>query len=149
MSLVVASVELKIPDNTAFTAYDALQRMGLHEVADVNRSEVWIVDADALPQEILGALTRTEIVFNPNKHALRSLQSDRPGAGELWVATPTRSHERERRLLERSGLDGIRSVESRVRWLLLDADGKPCRRETLERARDLLANPAYQDALIA
>lgn len=149
MSLVVVSVELKIPDNTAFTAYDALTRMGLVEIADVKHSEIWIVDADALPMEIQSALKRTEIIFNPNKHALRALSSDRPAPGEIWVATPSRAHDRERHLLERAGLRGVRMVESRVRWLLLDGHGGPCSRATLERAQDLLANPAYQDALIA
>jgi len=149
MSLVVASVELKIPDNTAFTAYDALARMGLEEIGDVKRSDVWLIDADGLPQDILAALKRTEIIFNPNKHVLRSLQSDRPVSGEIWVATPSRSHARERRLLEQAGLSGVRSVESRVRWLLLDRRGTPCGRPVLKRAQELLANPAYQDALIA
>ncbi|TAM88203.1 hypothetical protein EPN42_09755 [bacterium] len=149
MSRVVVSVELKIPDNTAFTAYDALVRMGLADVADVKHSGVWIVDADAPAAEIRNALKRTEIMFNPNKHVLRTLSSDRPGPGEIWVATPSRAHERERRLLEQAGLCSVRSVESRTRWLLLDRRGDPCSRATLERAQDLLANPAYQDALIA
>ena len=149
MSLVVASIELKIPDNTAFTAYDALVRMGLTEIGDVKHSVVWIVDADALPTEVQRALTRTEIIFNPNKHVLRALASDRPAPGEIWVATPGRAHDRERHLLEQAGLRGVRMVESRVRWLLLDRHGDPCSRAVLERAQDLLANPAYQDALIA
>ncbi|MDE2572575.1 MAG: hypothetical protein KGM44_08660 [bacterium] len=149
MSLVVASVELKIPDNAAFTAFDALRRMGVRDVGDVKRSDLWIIESGRLPQEVCDALKRTEIIFNPNKHVMRSLQSDRPAPGEIWVATPGRSHERERRLLEQAGLSGIRSVESRVRWLLLDEHGTPCGHPTLERARDLLANPAYQDALIA
>ncbi|TAM73230.1 hypothetical protein EPN44_14490 [bacterium] len=149
MSLVVASIELKIPDNTAFTAYDALARMGLTAVADVKHSEIWVVDADALPAEIQSALKRTEIIFNPNKHVLRMLGSDHPAPGEIWVATPSRVHERERHLLEQAGLPRVRNVESRARWLLLDRRGDPCSRATLERAQDLLANPAYQDAFIA
>ncbi|HVA36936.1 MAG TPA: hypothetical protein VNJ51_04920 [Candidatus Dormibacteraeota bacterium] len=149
MSLIVASVELKVPDNAAFTAYDTLKRMGLDELGDVQRSDVWLVEADALPQQILESLKRTEVIYNPNKHALRALSSDRPAAGEIWVATAGRSHEREARLLAQAGLTGVRSVESRVRWLLLDERGEPLGRSALDRARGLFANPAYQDALTA
>ncbi|TAM60431.1 hypothetical protein EPN52_05210 [bacterium] len=149
MSLVAVAIELKIPDNTAFTAYDALLSMGLDELGDIKRSDVWIVEADALPAEITHAIRRTELIFNPNKHMLRMLNSDRPASGEIWVAVPGRTYERERRLLEQAGLRAVRSVEACTRWLLLDKRGAPCSRAVLERARDLLANPAYQDALIA
>ncbi len=65
------TISLKIPDNEAFSALQALRRLGL-PVARIERSDVY---DDGL---------RTEARFNPNKHVSAPAESC-PRAGELWV----------------------------------------------------------------
>jgi hypothetical protein len=125
MSGRYVAVSLKVPDNTAFTALVALQRLGV-PVERVERA-LLVRAAGANDAAILDVVAGDESVFNPNLHRLEIRESGEPLGGELWV--------RE---------DG----ESRVvAWRLFGERERPVEREILERARDvLLCNPAFESA---
>lgn len=115
------AITLKIPDNEAYTALRALQRLGI-AVARVQRSELYT--EHGVPE---GA-------FNPNKHVMITLSDVAPREGEIWVE-------------ERNAPIGGRRY---VAWRLLDHENHPLARAALDSAaQKLLCNPAIEKALIA
>ena len=118
MNLV--AIALKIPDNEAYTALRALQRLGI-DVARVQRSELY--RENDVPE---GA-------YNPNKHVMHVLAQAAPSAGEIWIEE----------------LDGPSNGRRFVAWRLLDATQSPLGRNALEAAAQrLLCNPAIEKALM-
>jgi phosphoribosylformylglycinamidine (FGAM) synthase PurS component len=114
----VVAISLKIPDNEAYTALVALQRLGVR-VTRVERSEIRRLRNGEEDPEI-----------NPNKHRLLALDGNAPRPGELWIEQLDRGHERA------------------VGWRLYGEDGKPASREVLQSAAELLlCNPAIERAV--
>lgn len=121
MSDRYVAIGLKVPDNTAFTALLALQRLGV-PVERVERSRIVRVPGESA--NVLELVESDESVFNPNLHRT-GMRDSSPLEGELWV--------------QASG--------AVVAWRLFDEKGAPVSREILERARDaLLCNPAFETA---
>ena len=109
-------IRLKVPDNTAYTALVALRRLGV-VVARVERAR------------------RDESLFNSNLHEAQLLETEKPGAGEVWI---------------RSLDDARYARDDRVEaWRLFDGDGAPVPVKALRRACDaLLCNPAIEEATL-
>jgi len=143
-------VDLTIPDNTAYTALVALERLGI-DCDEVRRADVYLfeVDDDAVAQ--LDASIRTiETIYNPNKHRLRA-REPLPAPGEVWVGEGERPHASKHcpmgRIAGRT-LRGVRSLERFVSWRLR-LQGSDVPHAVVMAASDgLLCNPAYQFALI-
>ena len=147
-------VVLTIPDNEARTALATLQRLGVAAAA-LERAELYRCAVDESAVEGLAeTFAGLEPVFNPNKHALRVRDGDRPLAGEVWVemlddpggasARPTASVRIGGRVLP-----GVSRLERAVAWRLFDATGSPAEPEVVRRATELLCNPAFQKATTA
>ena len=118
MNLV--AITLKIPDNEAYTALRALQRLGI-DVGRVQRSELY--RENDVPE---GA-------YNPNKHIMHALPAPVPSAGEIWIEE----------------LDAPSAGRRYVVWRLLDAANTPLGRQALDAAAQrLLCNPAIEKALM-
>ncbi|MGC8484854.1 MAG: hypothetical protein ACP5O6_04380 [Candidatus Baltobacteraceae bacterium] len=127
------AVELKIPDNEAYTAMRALQRLGV-AVARVQRAEILVFDRGEGDEALGESIERDERLFNPNKHRLERLPVMRPRAGEVWIEM----------------LDAPRSASMRrlVGWRLFDHAGQPLGTEDLDAACvRLLCNPAIERAI--
>ncbi len=143
-------VRLTIPDNEARTALSTLRRLGVDvhglERADLYRFEVEESAADGLVETLLGF----ETVYNPNKHALRVREEDRPGAGEVWVDEidgPGESSGRHAVRIGGRALAGVRSLERFTAWRLFGASGDPAAADVIGTATEtLLCNPAFQKA---
>jgi hypothetical protein len=112
------AVSLKIPDNEAYTALVALQRLGV-PVTRVERSEIHrLRDGEEDPP------------INPNKHRLVVLEKNAPRPGELWI------EELDRGLSRATG------------WRLISEDGEPANGDVLRAAAEsLLCNPAIERAI--
>lgn len=68
----LVAIRLTIPDNEAYTALAALQRLGV-AVDRLERADlVWLAPG------------RTP-AFNPNKHAVSELAVENPREGEVWI----------------------------------------------------------------
>jgi hypothetical protein len=137
------AVALTIPDNEAFTAYEALVRMGLPLEA-IERADIWRFDVDAAHAEALRRdLPTIETIFNPNKHRLEERVDDAPAPGEVWVAP--RDEPRSTTVAGRTlpGVSAIRRATAwRVRAAGADSDA------VLDRAvTEFLCNPAFQKVL--
>ena len=127
------AVELKIPDNEAYTAMRALQRLGV-AVARVQRADILVFEREESDEALSALIERDERLFNPNKHRLERLPGAHPRDGEVWVEM----------------LDAPRSAPMRrlVGWRLFDHDGKPLGGADLDAAcTRLLCNPAIERAI--
>ncbi len=125
------AVGLKIPDNEAYTAQTALERLGI-PLARVERSAIYVFQAPAPADELAARVTRNESVFNPNKHRLRVLDANAPRSGEVWI--------------EEAGARWA-DADRYVGWRLFGEGDRPVDRATLEAAAErLLCNPAIERA---
>ncbi len=173
MSFIRIFVTLKIPDNIARTALNAIQnRLGFEEVERLNRSEFWELDLSGLtPQESLETaerlVTGTSLFVNPNKHRWLLQESDRSLENSAEISLPEKV---SASVLVCDRIDG--KVESALETLRGMAEEEECPtallrgtwwditytglpperiRETTERltvtvsrTEGLLANPHYQ-----
>ena len=121
------AINLKIPDNAAYTALVTLRRLGI-ELAGVERSEiVRVADAPA-SQALVAAVEGDESLYNPNKHRVTVLDADAPRAGEVWIVAD--------------------DAERPVGWRLFTAPGVPASLDVLAQAAErLLCNPAIERAI--
>jgi phosphoribosylformylglycinamidine (FGAM) synthase PurS component len=146
------AIELIIPDNTAFTVLTALRHLGYDDLKKVGRSEhVLLGVADgAEPEEIVHAVSRAEVLFNPNKHRMSyavdaAAQASVPPEFEAIVQDKDENNGRLVALLAGTfGMTALRELSRGVGWRLYDERG-PAARERLEWAcLTLLANPISQ-----
>jgi hypothetical protein len=142
MTQRVAAIALKIPDNAAFTARQALARLGI-ELAHVERSEVWSCEDSGEADTFAQRVTSNEAMFNPNKHRLTVVPENRPRSGEVWIERRF-ANDGDRLVKPIAGVDSARRY---VGWRLFGRNGSPVHRPALEDAvRLLLCNPAIDEA---
>ena len=140
------AVTLTIPDNEAFTAFETLARLGI-PVARVVRSDIWQFDVTGEAGDLAATIASIETIHNPNKHRLLARDSDRPGPGEVWIAS---RDEATATLVGGRAIPGIKAVRRRTAWRLLDESGRDVAPADLERAVEtFLCNPAFQVAITA
>lgn len=145
-----AAVELRIPDNTAFTVLTTLRHLGYEELQRVERSEHFMlsVEDSADPEAVMRQLARVELVFNPNKHRLSYATAESPPASppQFEALVRDRDENNDRLVALIAGTFGVRSLRGLTRavgWRLYDSE--PAGRERLEWAcRALLANTVSQ-----
>lgn len=147
MSTRTFAVTLVIPDNEAFTAYETLGRLGV-PVARVVRADVWQFDVDeAARVDLARTVASIETIHNPNKHRLAERESDRPLAGEVWIAP---RDEAPATSVAGRAIPGVRAIRRRTAWRLLDDAGRDVAPSDLDRAVEtFLCNPAFQVAITA
>lgn len=169
---VTLAVRLKITDNDAFSALEALHaKMGLRDVvADLVRETLWELDVDAAtPGEaeatVEEAISRTNVFLNPNKHSHAFPPAGEAGvdldADEVGVVVTDRDGADSPRALAavaRAGVPEITAARRSTRWRIrltqAPSPGQPgvldlIRRIGVTTRRDagLLANPHSQSAV--
>ncbi|HXM17528.1 MAG TPA: hypothetical protein VN934_01815 [Candidatus Tumulicola sp.] len=143
------AIELTVPDNTAFTVLVALRQLGYAELARVERAEVLRLSLDQPPEnaeEIVEALRRAEVIFNPNKHRMRRTHDAADSnAWEAIVSDRDDDNSGLARLLaDHFGIRDLKALERATAWRFFDEHGS-APKERLEWAcRELLANPISQ-----
>jgi phosphoribosylformylglycinamidine (FGAM) synthase PurS component len=119
------AINLKIPDNAAYTALVTLRRLGI-DVARVERADiVRFADAPDDATALMAAVERDESLYNPNKHRVTVLETDAPRVGEVWI---------------------VQDNDDRpVGWRLYRAPDLPADTAMLAQAAErLLCNPAIE-----
>jgi phosphoribosylformylglycinamidine (FGAM) synthase PurS component len=145
MTQRVVAIELKIPDNEAYTALTALRRLGL-DVDRVERSEIWHLDDAGDTATLADRVRANATVFNPNKHRLEVLDRPAPRSGEAWI-DKAGDHDEVREHLGGTRIESVSRANRSVAWRLRAPGGAPVARETLVRAVEgLLCNPAIEKA---
>jgi phosphoribosylformylglycinamidine (FGAM) synthase PurS component len=145
-------VRLTIPDNEARTALATLRRLGV-EIDGLERSDLYRFDVeDEYAESLVATLRGFETVYNPNKHALRVREEERPVAGEVWIDEIEVPSDGQRGGTVRIGgraLAGVRTFERFTAWRLFAAPGTPAAPAVVTAAtHTLLCNPAFQKATL-
>jgi hypothetical protein len=127
------AITLKIPDNAAYTALTALQKLGF-EIARVERSEIYVINDHGEPNDFLERVAQNETMFNLNKHRITDLGVDQPRPGEVWIS-------------ENGARAGWMNAKRYVGWRLVTQSGAPVEPSVIRSAAErLLCNPAVETA---
>jgi len=141
------AIRLKIPDNEAYTALTALQRLGV-PAKRLERSEVWIFEDGGSEGDFERRVERNETLFNPNKHELTVLETAHPRSGEAWIEE-IGSHDDVRAHLGGKGIAGVTRARRYVGWRLFGEQNAPASPALVHDAvMRLLCNPAIERAII-
>ncbi|HET6893851.1 MAG TPA: hypothetical protein VFH72_00530 [Candidatus Baltobacteraceae bacterium] len=140
MSLRTIAIKLKIPDNEAYTALTALRRLGV-EIARLERAEIWQLEDGADAADFEQRVECNETLFNPNKHELHVLDSDRPREGEVWIEQIDAEDVPVR-------IAGVTRARRYAGWRLFTHGHAPADPQTVDTAVErLLCNPAIERAI--
>ena len=139
-------VSLKMPDTTAITALQTLQKLGFDKVKEVKRYFYYKFSIDGNEEDFRNKISKVDILVNANKHSfdfeikkdnyvkVLVKNTDDDGSGILST------------LKDRLGFNNIKKVESAVMWgLLIDGNEKGAGKIAEKAAKDLLVNENYQD----
>ena len=142
-------VSLKVPDTTAITALQTLQKLGFSKVKDVKRADYYkfLIEGDA--EKFKSQICKVDILVNANKHSydfsiqkgssinilVKNINDD--GSGILSM------------LKNRLGFKNIKKAEKATLWSLsIDADEKEAIKIADKAAKELLVNENYQEYVI-
>ncbi|MBI4452482.1 phosphoribosylformylglycinamidine synthase subunit PurS [Candidatus Woesearchaeota archaeon] len=142
-------VSLKVPDTTAITALQTLQKLGFNKIKDVKRADYYKFSVEGDEGKFREKISKADVLVNANKHSFDfSLKKDSyakilvknindGGSGLLST------------LKNRLGFDEIKRIENGVLWVLLvEAEEKEARKIAEKAARELLVNEHYQEYVL-
>ena len=144
--VVEMSVSLKVPDTTAITALQTLQKIGFNKIRDVKRGNYYKFSIDDDEEKFKNQISKVDILVNANKHSynfsikkensIKILVKNINDEGSGILST----------LKNRLGFKNIKKIETAVLWSLsIDADEKERKRIAEKAAKDLLVNENYQE----
>jgi len=167
------AVRLSIPDNTAFTALTALRLLGYPELERVQRETIYslqLIDSGRPAEEIVAALTRAEVLFNPNKHELSYRLLNAPGGAPVVRERSALRPSSEARtqpeyeavvsdngddcsrlvalLKDHFGIRELRSLSRAIAWTLYESGARASAERLSWACAQLLCNPHSQRVLI-
>ncbi len=142
-------VSLKVPDTTAITALQTLQKIGFDKIKKVKKSDFYRFSFEGDEKKFKEKISKVDILVNANKHSFdfsigkdnytKLLVKNINDDGSGLLAT----------LKNRLGFDNIKKVEHAVLWgLLIEAEEKEAGKIAEKAAKDLLVNEHYQEYLI-
>ncbi|MBI2654733.1 phosphoribosylformylglycinamidine synthase subunit PurS [Candidatus Woesearchaeota archaeon] len=139
-------VRLKVPDTTAITTLQTLQKLGFNNIRDVQRADYYRFMVEGNEEKFKNQISKVDILVNANKHAydfelkkdnkvkISVKNTDDDGSGLLST------------LKNRLGFRNIKKVEKAIMWALtIDADEEGAKRIADKAAKDLLVNENYQE----
>ena len=142
-------VSLKVPDTTAITALQTLQKLGFKKIKDVKRYFYYKFTIDGNESGFKNKISKVDILVNANKHSFefevpnddyeKILVKNFDDDGSWLLST----------LNNRLGLTNIKKAESAVMWgLMIEGDEKESNKIAEKAAKDLLVNENYQEFVI-
>ncbi len=142
-------VSLKMPDTTAITALQTLQKLGFGRIKEVKRYFYYKFSVDGNLEDFKSKISKVDNLVNANKHTfdfeikkdnyVKVLVKNTDDGGSGILST----------LKDRLGFNNIKKVESAVMWgLLIDGNEKEAGKIAEKAAKDLLANENYQEFAI-
>ena len=141
-------VSLKVPDTTAITALQTLQRLGFKSIRDVKRYYYYKFTIDGNEEDFKNKISKVDILVNANKHYF-DFEIKKDGYVKILVRNSDDDGSEILSVLkERLGFKNLKKVESGVIYGML-MDGAKDERKTAEKAaKDLLVNENFQEYLI-
>ena len=142
-------VSLKMPDTTALTALQTLQKIGFNKIKGISRADYYNFSIEGDIEKFKSRICKVDILVNANKHAynfsitkdnkIKIIVKDLNGDGSRLLST----------LKNRLGLEEIKKIEKATLWsMAIDADEKEARKIAESAARELLVNENYQEFVI-
>ena len=142
-------VSLKVPDTTAITALQTLQKLGFNQIKDVQRADYYNFLIEGDEEKFKEKISKVDILVNANKHSFDfSIKKD--AAVKILVKNINDdSSGLLATLKNRLGFDNIKKAEKSVLWsLAINSDEKEPRKIAEKAAMDLLVNENYQEFTI-
>jgi len=142
-------VSLKVPDTTAITALQTLQKIGFNKIKDAKRSDYYKFLVEGNAEKFKDKICKVDILVNANKHSynfsvkkdnnIKILVKNINGGGNGILST----------LKNRLGFKNIKKAEKATLWsLMIDSDEKEARKIADRAAKELLVNEHYQECTI-
>ena len=144
-------VSLKVPDTTAITALQALQKLGFKKIKDVKRYFYYKFSVDGNTEDFKSKISKVDILVNANKHffAFSMPKNVIQGACIFFIMVKNIDDDGSgilSTLKNRLGFKEIKKMESAVLWsLLIEGDEKESKKMAEKAAKDLLVNENYQE----
>src|SRR3989344_3957461 len=139
-------VSLKVPDTTAITALQTLQKIGFDKIKGVKRADYYKFFIEGDEEKFKSQICKADILVNANKHSYDfSVKKDNTikilvkniNDGESGILSTLKS---------RLGFTSIKKVEKATLWsLTIDADEKEAGKIAEKAAKELLVNEHYQE----
>ena len=138
-------VSLKVPDTTAITALQTLQKIGFNRIKNIKRDDYYKFLIENDENNFKNKICKVDILVNANKHSyafsikkennvkilVKNINDD--GSGILST------------LKNRLGFKNIKKVEKGTLWsLTIDADENEAKKIAEKAAKELLVNENYQ-----
>ena len=142
-------VSLKVPDTTAITALQTLQKIGFNKIKHVKKDDYYNFLIEGDDKNFKDKICKVDILVNANKHShdffikkendikilVKNINDD--GSGLLSA------------LKNRLGFKNIEKIEKAVLWSLsIEAGEKEAKEIAGKAAKELLVNEHYQEYTI-
>ena len=137
-------VSLKVPDATAITALQTLQKLGFKSIKDLKRADYYRFDIDTDASKFKEKISKVDILVNANKHicefgikkdgSIKILVKNIDDDGSSLIST----------LKNRLGIKDAKKVERGTLWSLSIEDKNP-NAIAEKAAKELLINEHYQE----
>ena len=137
-------VSLKVPDTTAITALQTLQKLGFKNIKDVKKSDYYKFTIEGDLAKFKDKISKVDIIVNANKHFCEFKMKDDDSIKILVKNTDDDSAGLILTLKNRLGIKEAKSIEKGTLWKLFVEGKNP--KETAEKAaKELLVNENYQE----
>lgn len=139
-------VSLKVPDTTAITALQTLQKIGFNKIKEVKREDYYKFFIEGDENAFKDKICKVDILVNANKHSYKFLV---PKENDVKILVKNINGDGSgilSTLKNRLGFQNIKKVEKATLWsLAIDADEKEARKIADKAAKELLVNEHYQE----
>ncbi len=143
------TVSLKVPDATAITALQTLQRIGFSKIKDVKRADYYkfLIEDDA--EKFKKQISKVDILVNANKHSC-SFSIPKDNLVNILVKNINGEENGILPILKnRLGFKNIKKIEKSILWSLsIDAGENEAKKIADKATRELLVNEHYQEYTI-
>lgn len=143
---VEMTVSLKVPDTTAITALQTLQKIGFRKIKDVKRADYYkfIVESDA--NKFKDKICKADILVNANKHFFK-FEVNNDNAVKILVKNINDGESGILSTLKnRLGFKEIKKIEMATLWsLTIEAKENEAKAIAEKAAKELLVNENYQE----
>jgi len=139
-------VGLKVPDNTAITTLQTLQKIGFAKIRDAKRADYYKFLIEGDEEKFKSEISKVDILVNANKHFF-DFEIQKDASVKILVKNINDNGSGISSILKnRLGFKNIKKVEKGTLWSLeIDADEKTARQIAEKAAKELLVNENYQE----
>ena len=139
-------VSLKVPDTTAITALQTLQKIGFNKIKSVKREDDYKFLIEGDDKNFKDKICKVDILVNANKHSYEFSISKENDIKILVKNINDDVSGLLSTLKNRLGFKNIKKVEKAILWsLTIEAEEKEAKEIADKAAKELLGNEHYQE----